>query len=129
MNLPTLFFDGDCAFCNGSVLFVLKHEKDASLMFASLQSDLAKSRFRDVELPDSLVLVEEDKIYLKSAAVFRILDYLKGWPRMFIFFKVFPSGLLDYFYDIIAKYRKRFFGTTTYCGLSKPDDSNRFVDI
>jgi predicted DCC family thiol-disulfide oxidoreductase YuxK len=81
MKKPVLFFDGDCALCNQSVLFILKHEIKASMDFASLQSDFAVNRFSDTKLPDSLVFVDDNKVFVKSAAVFKIIDHLKGWPK------------------------------------------------
>jgi predicted DCC family thiol-disulfide oxidoreductase YuxK len=129
MEKPVLFFDGDCALCNQSVLFILKHERKASMNFASLQSDFADNLFRDTKLPDSLVYVENSEVFVKSAAVFKIIDHLKGWPTIFKVFSFLPKGLLDVIYDFVARYRKSIFGTSTHCGLTSSANKDRFADI
>ena len=37
-----VLFDGVCSLCNGAVQFLLDHERDASMRFAPLQSDVAE---------------------------------------------------------------------------------------
>jgi predicted DCC family thiol-disulfide oxidoreductase YuxK len=37
---PALVYDGDCGFCNGSVKFVLAHEKRRDLVFVPRASEL-----------------------------------------------------------------------------------------
>lgn len=129
MDKPVLFFDGDCALCNGSVLFILKHERAASMNFASLQSDFTRNKFSDNDLPDSLIFVENDQVFVKSEAVFKILKHLKGWPVVFKPFRFLPTGFLNFIYDFIARYRKTIFGTSTYCGLTLKTNRDRFADL
>lgn len=127
--MPVLFFDGDCALCNQSVLFILKYERSASMDFASLQSDYALKQFRDQKLPDSLVFIENDQIFVKSEAVFEILKHLKGWPKLFKIFNFLPTAFLNVIYDFVARYRKNFFGTSTHCGLTSKVNRSRFADL
>lgn len=129
MDKPVLFFDGDCALCNGSVLFILKHERTASMNFASLQSDFARNYFNDIELPDSLVFVENNQVFVKSETIFKILQHLKGWPVIFKPFRFLPTGFLNVIYDFIARYRKTIFGNSTYCGLTLKTNRDRFADL
>ncbi len=129
MDKPILFFDGDCALCNRSVLFILKHERAASMNFASLQSDFALSYFRDVDLPDSLVFAESDQVFVKSKAVFKLLKHLKGWPTLFQVFSFLPTAFLDVIYDFVARHRKNIFGHSTYCGLTSTVNRDRFADL
>ena len=41
-NTPVLFFDGVCNVCNGTIQFILKHEREPILHFAPLQSKAAQ---------------------------------------------------------------------------------------
>ena len=40
IDKPVILFDGLCNLCQGSVQFVLKHDKKQQFQFASLQSPL-----------------------------------------------------------------------------------------
>jgi hypothetical protein len=40
-----ILFDGVCNLCNGSVIFILQHERRPGFVFASLQSEVGMERF------------------------------------------------------------------------------------
>ncbi|MDP3443355.1 MAG: DCC1-like thiol-disulfide oxidoreductase family protein [Ignavibacteria bacterium] len=130
LDYPVLFFDGECALCNRSVRFIMKHENKDVLQFASLQSDFAKqhliNHFGANPLPNSLILLEKNTISLRSKAVFRIISYLKpSWKLVFVF-KIFPTTCLDFVYDFVARNRKRVFGTSISCEFNPNVDQSRF---
>ncbi len=129
MTKPVLFFDGDCSLCNGAVRFILKHEKNQDIHFAALESDYAAEEFAGLELPDSLVFKIGNQVFIKSAAVFKVAEHLKGWPRLFRIFRFLPNSLLNWKYDFVARHRKRIFGHSQHCGLSLDKDRSRFLDI
>jgi len=128
-NRPVLFFDGDCSLCNGSVRFILRHERAPELLFASLQSEVARVKLKGIELPDSLVLLQGESILLKSDAVLRVCSMLKGWPSWFAKFYFVPKPLRDMVYDLIARMRKPLFGTTMHCAITHSVDRTRFIDL
>jgi predicted DCC family thiol-disulfide oxidoreductase YuxK len=125
-----ILFDGECNFCNSSVNFIIKRDKEALFRFASVQSDIGREILRkhnaNMDL-DSLILVENHKCYYKSSAVLRICKRLNGAWKLFYFFIVLPGPLRDYFYDLIAKNRYKWFGKKTDCILPSPDRRNRFL--
>jgi len=69
-------FDGICHLCNGLVDFVIARDPAAHFRFASLQSDAARRVLSDVNaehpLPDSFVLVEDGRLFMRSDAALRI---------------------------------------------------------
>ena len=70
-----ILFDGDCNFCNNTVQFIIKHDPNKIYKFASLQSDFAKKFLKDFHyksLPDSILYIENDKIYDRSTAALKI---------------------------------------------------------
>jgi predicted DCC family thiol-disulfide oxidoreductase YuxK len=126
-----LLFDGICNLCNAMVKFVIRHDTDAKIKFASLQSpngqailarhNLGKDQF------DSFVYVLNGKIYLKSTAVLRVLRDLGGGWRLFFVFAAIPRFLRDPLYDVVSKVRYRIFGRRESCMVPSPDIQSRFL--
>jgi predicted DCC family thiol-disulfide oxidoreductase YuxK len=130
-NKSLLLFDGVCNLCNSSVQFILLRDKKDRFRFASLQSDYGQSLLREHNLPtesfNSLVLVENGKIYQKSTAALRIARKLKGlWPLLFAFI-IIPPFIRNFVYDIIAKNRYRWFGKKEECMLPRPEWKQKFL--
>lgn len=127
-----VLFDGVCNLCSGAVQFILKHERDDSLRFASLQSAVGQDvlqRFSiDPNHTDSIVFVERNTAYVKSRAVLKIARYLKYPYRLFSFFGFIPTFIANWKYDIVAKYRYRLFGKKDECWLPHPGWKERFLD-
>lgn len=126
-----LFFDGNCGLCNRSVKFVLRKEKNKTLLFSALQSEFADNTLPPYNLKeslDSMVLLENGKIYLQSSAALRVTKYLKGlWPLMMVFIIV-PPFIRNGVYNYIAKNRITWFGTADYCEMMTPELKNRFIE-
>jgi len=130
-NKSLLLFDGVCNLCNSSVQFILLRDKKDRFRFASLQSDYGQNLLREHNLPtesfNSLVLVENDKVYKKSTAALRIARKLKGlWPLLFAFI-IIPPFIRNFVYDIIAKNRYRWFGKKEECMLPRPEWKQKFL--
>lgn len=126
---PILFFDGDCALCNASVRFILRHERAPELRFAALQSAFAQEKLKGLVLPDSLVLLQGETILVKSDAALAVSAMLRGWPAVFRYLRFVPSPVRDLLYDLIARMRKTLFGTTMHCALTHTVDRTRFLDL
>ncbi len=144
VNEEIIFFDGICNFCNSSVNFIIKRDKKNYFKFASLQSEFAKNFFdeyRRVHLVpkahlgngikekklDSIILFENNKLYIKSSAALHIAKHLKGLWKIFFIFIIIPPFIRNFLYDIIAKNRYKWFGKRESCMI--PDDKmkNRFL--
>jgi predicted DCC family thiol-disulfide oxidoreductase YuxK len=126
-----LLFDGYCNFCSSTVQFIFEHEKNRELHFASLQSptgmELLKHYQIDPSTTDSLVLIEHDKAYVKSAAGLRITKYLKGLYPMLMGFIVVPPFIRNVVYDYIARNRYKWFGKSESCMLPDKELAKRFL--
>lgn len=128
---PLLLFDGECGFCNRSVLFFLKRErKPGKVHFVSLQSDAGKLLLKEFKIDpsiDSMILIRGHDAFIKTCAVLRLTWYLRGlWPLLSVFLIV-PPFLRNPFYDIVARNRQRFFGRVGHCELLKQEDQKRFL--
>ena len=112
-----ILFDGTCKLCNNVVRFISKNDSRRIFCFISLESDKAAEyllRYNKKNVnKGSVLLIQGEKIYTKSNAVLHILKCLDGlWPLFFVFIIV-PGFIRDPVYDIIAKYRYRWFGPST----------------
>jgi predicted DCC family thiol-disulfide oxidoreductase YuxK len=129
---PILLIDGDCVLCNKSVNFLLKNEKKPMLSFASLQSNTGKMLLEYFEVPktvDSMVLIRNHQIFIKSCAALRITTYMKGlWPLMVVFV-IIPPFLRNLVYDYIAKRRFKIHGKTNACEMIESKYRSRFLEI
>jgi predicted DCC family thiol-disulfide oxidoreductase YuxK len=131
INFPVLLFDGVCNLCNGSVQWVLRHDREARFRFAALQSDTGQALLRRFGLDpaqlDTVVLVDGERIFLRSDAPLEVARRLGGiWASLFIF-KVLPRSLRDAAYDWVARHRYRWFGRQESCLLPRPEWKERFV--
>ncbi|MEI7669427.1 MAG: DUF393 domain-containing protein [Pseudomonadota bacterium] len=131
-NQSIVLFDGVCNLCNGFVQFIIKHEKKNKLMFASLQSEAAKKILvANNENPaqlNSVVLIIGNKVYKKSTAGLYILSALNGlYPMLFVFI-IIPPSIRDFVYDIIAKYRYKWFGIRESCMIPTKELKEKFLN-
>jgi predicted DCC family thiol-disulfide oxidoreductase YuxK len=129
---PIILFDGVCNLCNGAVQFVIERDKNQRFRFASLQSKTGQEYQQKAGLSldriDTILLVENGKIYQKSTAALRIARHLNVlWSIMYIFIIV-PVFIRDGIYDFIAKNRYRWFGKQDSCWMPTPDLKSLFLD-
>jgi predicted DCC family thiol-disulfide oxidoreductase YuxK len=129
---PVLLFDGVCNLCNGWVRFVIARERQPLLTFAPLESGIGRELLDAHQLdgpgrPDSLVLIEAGRAYVRSAAALRVTRQLRApwsWARVL---GVLPRPLLDWVYDRVARNRYRWFGRKDACPIPTPEERSRFL--
>ncbi|MCB0704981.1 MAG: thiol-disulfide oxidoreductase DCC family protein [Saprospiraceae bacterium] len=130
---PVLLFDGVCNLCNGFVQFVIKRDSKARFRFAALQSNsaqalLEQAGYANREDLDTVVLIENGKIYTHSDVALRVTGKLGGlWP-LFSIFWVLPKFIRDAIYNWVARNRYRWFGKREACMIPTPELRERFID-
>ena len=126
-----ILFDGVCNLCNTSVQFIIKRDSTGYFKFASLQSETGQSLLKKHHVNNdlnSVVLIENETVYLKSSAALRVCSKLGGpWPILSIF-RILPPFFTDLLYDIAAKNRYKWFGKKESCMLPLPEWKHRFLD-
>jgi predicted DCC family thiol-disulfide oxidoreductase YuxK len=126
-----VLFDGECKFCNGSVNFIIEHDKAGYFKFAPNQSEVAQEIFRKYNVDkaniDSLVLIENEKVYLYSTGALRIARKLNGVWSIFYGFIIVPSVIRDFVYKQFAKVRIRLFGKQEICLMPTNEIRERFL--
>jgi predicted DCC family thiol-disulfide oxidoreductase YuxK len=127
---PVILFDGVCNFCDASVQFILQRDPKETFHFASIQSEAGQELLRKHNVPanmDSMILIENDKVYYKSSAALRISRHLQGAWKLLYVFMVVPSPFRNLVYDVIAKNRYKWFGQKESCMLPPPNVRKRFL--
>lgn len=126
-----LLFDGECAFCNGCVRWLLRHERRPRYRFAPLQSAaatplLAAHGIASGDL-NSMVVIDSGQLYRKSAAALRLLRETR-WPwRLFGIFTLVPRALRDMVYDYVGAHRYRWWGRAKSCVVADPAWRSRLL--
>jgi len=127
-----VLFDGVCNLCNGFVNFVIDRDPAGYFKFGALQSEAARPYLERFGLRpdymDSIVLIENGRLYRDSTAALRILRRLQGlWPLLYGLIVV-PRPLRDAVYRWIARHRYRWFGRREQCRVPTPDLLARFLE-
>jgi len=129
---PLILFDGVCNLCHGSVQFIIKRDPKRVFRFASLQSELGQSFLKEANLPSielqTLLLVENGKIYKRSSAALRIARRLKGLWKLCFGLIIIPLFLRNILYNWVARNRYRWFGKKETCWMPTPEIKELFLN-
>jgi predicted DCC family thiol-disulfide oxidoreductase YuxK len=127
-----VLFDGVCKLCNGSVRFLIRHDRNKKIKLASVQSVEGQALLAWFCLPterfDTMALIEDNTLYVRSEAFLRVMKHLPQPWRLLTMMSVIPQGIRDWCYDRIAQNRSRLFGRYDTCQLPSPDHKGRFLD-
>ena len=130
LNKPVIFFDGICNLCNASVQFVIEHDKNSQFMFTALQGAYAKETLptlnADSQKLNTILLLEDGKLYTKSSAALRVAKKLNGLLPLLYVFIIVPKFIRDWFYDIIAKNRYKWWGKQESCWVPTAELKSKF---
>lgn len=107
-----VIFDGACGFCNASALWIAKHDVDHHFLLISNVSafglQLLKEHGLEQVSPHSIILIDAyDAVFVKSRAIRKIMEVIRGYSFFKILMKVIPLFLQNMVYDGIARFRKR----------------------
>lgn len=127
-----ILFDGVCNLCNTSINFIIDRDKTRYFRFASLQSVAAKELLTghttNLARPDSVLLLENGKVYAHSTAALRIARKLAFPWSLFYPFIVLPAFLRDAVYKLVAKNRYNWFGKSETCRMPSPELKGLFLE-
>ncbi|MGD8781490.1 MAG: thiol-disulfide oxidoreductase DCC family protein [Ignavibacteria bacterium] len=131
MNKPVIFFDGVCNLCNASINFIIKHDYKKVFRYAPLQSEISKKLLKSSSIVngiDSVVLLKNNEIFIKSDAAFEILKEFRPFWKMLLVFKLLPKFIRDHLYDYIAKNRYKWFGKKEECMVPTRELKSLFLN-
>jgi predicted DCC family thiol-disulfide oxidoreductase YuxK len=117
-----VFFDTQCVLCNGSVRWLIRHDRHARLRFAPLNWLGAPAGAR----PDSIVLLDAEGEHHESDAALRIASFLGAPWSWAAGLRLVPRSVRDAGYRLIARNRIAWFGSTDVCSLPVGSEAKRF---
>lgn len=131
-----IFFDGYCNLCNGFINYCLDHDTNKIFLFAALDSKAAQiiipeeliANYRKNPLEGTVFLWENERLYSRSEAAFRIFSKLNTILRFISIFRFLPKILTDGIYKWIARNRYKMFGRSESCRMPSPELKSRFMD-
>ncbi|MBB2150925.1 thiol-disulfide oxidoreductase DCC family protein [Pedobacter gandavensis] len=135
-----IFFDGICNLCNHTVQFIIHRDQHDYFRFAALQSEAARDQLvflnpannrtalkENQEELNTIILLENGKVYSRSTAALRIVRRLGGlWPLLYSLI-IIPPFIRDFFYHLISKNRYRIWGKQESCMIPSPELKSKFL--
>lgn len=126
-----ILFDGTCAFCEGSVRFIARRDPAGYFRFGASQSEsgtrvLAAHRVTR-NAARSIVLIEDDQVFLKSTATLRIARRMRFPWNLAAVLLVIPRPIRDAVYALVAAVRHRIAGESNACEIPPPEIRERLI--
>ena len=103
-----VLYDGNCSFCISIMQWSSSLIRTENILFYPFESLVAKEVISTSNIKDlnSVIYINNGKIFYKSSAVLNICKHLKKPYKYFYLFRFFPNSILNLGYDFIAKRRK-----------------------
>jgi len=116
---PIFVFDGVCVLCSATARWLLRHDRNNSFRFTPAQSPLGQAIYTHYQLlmDKTFLVIEGGEVYEKSAACFCIVNALGGIWKLLNILYLLPKFIRDTLYDVVARNRYKWFGTTGYCEM------------
>jgi predicted DCC family thiol-disulfide oxidoreductase YuxK len=126
-----VLYDGECGLCDRTVQWLLRRDRAGALRFAPLQGETARElRARGLDITEDLntvVFVDDGKLFVRSRAFTRVVRYLPAPWRWGAALRVVPAFVLDLVYRLIARTRYRLFGRLDSCRVPSAEERARFL--
>jgi len=128
---PVVLYDGVCGLCSAAVRWLVRHDAARTLRYAPLQGETAAAlRAQHPSIPadlDTVVLVDDGRVYLRSKAFLHVARYLTRPWRWGWYLRWLPAPLLDLAYRVIARIRYRVWGKHDQCEIPAPAERALFL--
>lgn len=110
---------------------MLRNDPGEKFLFAPLQSAESKEFLlhldRDLHIMDSILFYDKGKLFERSTAVLRIAFRMNKLYPLLSLFLIVPRFIRDSVYNLIGKYRYRWFGKRESCMIPEPKITRRFI--
>ena len=116
-----ILIDDECVMCNRLIRLVASKDHNDKFRICGLNSEVGKGILKEYDLenssPESLILIEQNKIYFASDAVLKIAGDLNTYTWISKLIQIFPLSIRNRLYFLVAKNRYRLFGKATKCSI------------
>jgi predicted DCC family thiol-disulfide oxidoreductase YuxK len=131
MKYSYIIYDGDCGFCNKTVMFTANNDKKNNFKFVSSLSEfgtklLLKHNMKGLEKTTIILVENELEIYIKSVAIRKILLKIPSYKMIGYLMFLFPKALSNYVYNFISKNRKMII-KNDICEIPNPEIRKKFI--
>ncbi len=127
-----VLFDGDCNFCNKTVQYIIKYDREDKICFASQQSKTGIKIMNENNCLDkslnTIVFIKDKNVFVKADAIIEISQLLTGFPKIIIILKMVPKIVRDNIYGAFSKYRYNIFGKKNECIIPTKEIKSKFID-
>jgi predicted DCC family thiol-disulfide oxidoreductase YuxK len=126
-----VLFDGTCAFCERSVIFIARRDPGGYFRFGASQSPEARAALAPYgvtrETARSIILIEDGRVFLRSTASLRIAAKLTfPWSLLRVLLAV-PRPVRDAVYRLVSSVRARIAGPSNACEIPPADIRARMI--
>lgn len=129
--MKIILFDGVCNFCNATVNFILKRDKQEIFRFAPQQSEQGRRLLEQHGKADTalktIVFIDGDEWTEGMEAVIGITRQLKSYAWLSFLLRIIPRKISNALYTFVARNRYRWFGKRDSCRLPAPEEQQRFL--
>jgi predicted DCC family thiol-disulfide oxidoreductase YuxK len=107
---PKIIYDSQCKLCNQAVRFLKPGTGGPGTSFFPATGPDSELLLRQHNIsPDltdkTVILLDDGKIYIKSAAIIKALQNKGGWWKISGLLRIIPAFIRDSIYDFIARNR------------------------
>jgi predicted DCC family thiol-disulfide oxidoreductase YuxK len=126
-----VLFDGTCAFCERSVIFISARDPNGYFRFGASQTPEARALLDPLgirrETARSILLIENGTVYMRSTASLRIAARMTfPWSLLRVLLLV-PAPIRDLGYRIVAAVRHRLAGPSNACNIPPREIRERMI--
>ena len=126
-----VLFDGTCAFCERSVIFISARDPGGYFRFGASQTPEARALLEPLgvsrETARSILLLEGGRVYMRSTASLRIATRMSfPWSLLRVLLLV-PAPIRDVGYRIVAAVRHRLAGPSNACNIPPREIRERMI--
>jgi predicted DCC family thiol-disulfide oxidoreductase YuxK len=105
-----IIYDGNCKLCKQAVRFLKSGTGGTGTTFFPAESTDSESLLQLNNIPRGLtdktvILIDNQKIYIKSSAIIKSLQKKGSWWKLAGLLRIIPAFIRDAIYDFIARNR------------------------
>ncbi len=132
INNKVVFYDGYCVVCSRFINLLVNADKKKQISFSNISSNFSKKilkgKLKNEEIGKFIVFLSGNKVFVRSNAVIQIFIELGGFYKSFYLLKILPQNFRDFFYELFANNRYKWFGKMKECHMPSKELSDRFIN-